>query len=517
MPKPIQPSTYTFRDLIAGGYLYVDKTESIYQLVQGTKGIYFLSRPRRFGKSLMVSTLREIFKGNKELFEGLWIYDSDYDWQSYPVIHIDFSLHPVTTAEELKSRIQRHLEVIADDNNIGLKDADYAVQFEDLIRQLGAEKQVVILIDEYDKPLLDNIDNLDEAKRIQRTMKGFYTVIKAMDRYIRFVFITGVSKFTRVTIFSELNHLTDLTMRTTFGTALGLTEQELRDNFHEHIAEFAIQEEMTDEELLAKIRFWYNGFCFAPNAENVYNPFSTVQLFHAKQFDDYWSQSGTPTFLIKKIHKEMFDVKDFEKKKHTAKSFDSFNIERLGIIPLLFQTGYFTIKDYEKRSGRYTLWFPNHEVETAFLTKLIDEFGYLDQGYSAEQLWALIDALENHDLDDFFVGLQSLFADIDYNLHLDYEKYYQTIFYLTFKFLGLNIQAESTTNVGRIDAVITLEDQIYLFEFKINKNAQEALDQIHEKKYYEKYLAQSKPITLVGASFSTAARGLDDWKSEKLH
>ncbi|MEM7535633.1 MAG: AAA family ATPase [Chloroflexota bacterium] len=523
MPKPIQPSTSTFRDLIEGGFLYVDKTEHIYQLVRDAKGVYFLSRPRRFGKSLLISTLEEVFKGNKELFQGLWIYDSDYDWQSYPVIHIDFSTKPVCNAKELESAIQTHLKRVAEDYGLSFNEGT-TIQLDDLILALVKSaaavdmdtSRVVILIDEYDKPILDNLDDIEEAKRIQRVMKGFYTAVKALDRYIRFVFITGVSKFTRVTIFSELNHLVDLTMRTTFGTALGLTEPELRDNFSEHIGEFAVQEEMTDEELLDKIRFWYNGFCFAPNAENVYNPFSTMQLFHAKQFDDYWFQSGTPTFLIKQIHKEMFDVEDFETEKYTARAFDSFNIERLALVPLLFQTGYLTIKNYDKRSSRYTLGFPNHEVETAFLTSLIDEFGYQDQGYSAKQLWALIDALESHDLDTFFVGVQALFADIDYNLHLDYEKYYQTIFYLTFKFLGLNIQVEPTTNVGRIDAVITLEDHIYLFEFKINKSAQEALDQILTKKYYEKYLAQSKPITLVGANFSTAAKGLDDWKSKSL-
>ncbi|MEM7534402.1 MAG: AAA family ATPase [Chloroflexota bacterium] len=358
MAQPIQPSTPTFRKLIEDGYLYVDKTRYIYDLVHRPSGIYFLSRPRRFGKSLLISTLEELFKGNRTLFQGLWIDESDYDWQAYPVIHLDFSTERAETAEELKEVIETYLDGIAEDYDLSLKDEPYQRRFRRLIRQLSQttdKKQVVILIDEYDAPLLDHIDNIEEAKKIQKVMKAFYGVIKAMDRYIRFVLITGVSKFTRVTIFSELNHLVELTMSTSFGTALGMTEQELRDNLGDHMTEFAAQEGITSEELLDKIRFWYNGFCFAPNAENVYNPL-----------------------------------------------------------------------------------------------------------------------------------------------------------------MGLDIQAEVTTNVGRIDAVITLDDHIYIFEFKFNKTAKEALAQIHQRKYYQKYLSHAKPITLVGANFSQAAKGVDEWLSE-LH
>ena len=526
MPKPIQPNTLTFRRLIEGGYLYIDKTRYIYDLVRRLGGVYFLSRPRRFGKSLLVSTLDEIFKGNKKLFQGLWIYDSDHDWKQYPVIHIDFSTKPAHTAEDLQSVIQAYLTQIANDYDLAFENGLGDIQFDDLILALSkkcsasknepGDGSVVILIDEYDKPLLDAIDDLAEAKRIQTVMKGFYAAIKAMDRYIRFVFITGVSKFTRVSIFSELNHLTELTMRTTFGTALGLTEQELRTNFAEHITEFAQQERMTDEELLAKIRHWYNGFCFAPNAENVYNPFSTMQLFDAMQFDDYWFKSGTPTFLIKMIHQGMFDVEGLADLKLSARAFDSFNIERISLISLLFQTGYLTIKSYDKRSDRYTLGYPNHEVENAFLTHLVDEFGYLDQGFSESHLWTMIDALESHDLDLFFEILQALFANIDYDLHLDYEKYYQTIFYLTFKLMGLHINAEVKTNKGRIDVVITLDDHIYIFEFKLNGSATDALDQINQKTYFQKYGLDGKPVTLVGANFSTTKRTVDEWVVEAL-
>ncbi|MEM7538754.1 MAG: AAA family ATPase [Chloroflexota bacterium] len=370
--------------------------------------------------------------------------------------------------------------------------------------------------DEYDAPLIDQIDNIEEAKKIQKVMKAFYGVIKAMDRYIRFVLITGVSKFTRVSIFSELNHLTELTMLTMFGTALGLTEQELRDNLAEHITEFATQSDMTDEELLAKIRFWYNGFCFASNAENVYNPFSTMQLFHNRQFKDYWFKSGTPTFLIKLIQAGGLDIEELDELRQSEESFDSFDIERLSLIALLFQTGYLTIKGYDEESMEYLLDFPNHEVRKAFLSHLLDMFSYLTPGYSKSTIWKMIRAIRKDDLHTFFGTLQSFFADIDYNLHLNNEKYYHSIFFAAFKLMGLDINAEVTSNVGRIDAVITLDDHIYIFEFKFNKTAQDALNQIHTKQYYQRYLSHGKPITLIGANFSQSAKGVEDWVSERF-
>jgi len=281
MAKPIHPSTPTFRRLIEGGYIYVDKTPYIYELIKELGGIYFLSRPRRFGKSLLVSTLDEIFQGNKELFDELWLAQSDYAWATYPVIRLDFSKERVKTAVELADVIDRYLCKIADNYGVTLdEDIPYHGKFAELIEQLRKNhpdnNRVVILIDEYDTPIIDNLDDVAEARKIQRVMKAFYSVIKAMDAHIRFVLITGISKFTKVSIFSELNHLTDLTLDKPFATMLGLTTQEIRVNFAEHITEFAQQEGMTEEELLADIRYWYNGFCFAPNAENVYNIFDRV-------------------------------------------------------------------------------------------------------------------------------------------------------------------------------------------------------------------------------------------------
>ena len=525
MAKPIQPSTPTFRHLIEGGYVYVDKTPYIYELIRDTIGVYFLSRPRRFGKSLLISTLDEIFQGNKELFEELWLAQSDYIWESYPVIRLDFSKERVKTAAALEDVISRYLCKIANNYSITLdENVPYHGKFVDLIEQLRQNhpnnNRVVILIDEYDTPIIDNLGNIVEAREIQRVMKAFYSVIKAMDADIRFVLITGISKFTKVSIFSELNHLTDLTLRTPFATMLGLTKEEILDNFAEHITEFAQQEGMSEAELLEDIRYWYDGFCFAPNAKNVYNPFSTVQLFKHRAFDSYWFESGTPTFLIELIHKNNYPLEELNNLTVMKSVFESYDIENLDIIPLLFQTGYLTITGLKATATRWVqqfqLGYPNFEVENAFLMHLLDKFSYLKHGRSSGYVWELINALQADDLDTFFQVFKVLFADIKYELHVKNEKYYQTIFYLTFKLIGVHIDAEVQTNIGRVDATIILDEHIYLFEFKIDKTAQDAMDQIHKQKYYEKYLLDKKPITVVGANFSSEKKTVEKWLVESV-
>jgi hypothetical protein len=370
MLKPLPVGTHTFRDIIEGGYLYVDKTQHIYELIRYPKGVYFVSRPRRFGKSLLISTLAEIFAGNRELFQGLWLYDSPYQWVSYPIIRIDFSLHQVKNAEELKASIEGHLQRIAQEHQATLSEGPYYAQFEDLIRKLGTDRQVVILIDEYDKPIIDNIENAAEAQRIRDVLKGFYTVIKGMDQYLRFVFLTGISKFSRVGVFSGLNNLNDLTMKPAFSTALGLTEDEIRTCFKPYIEDFANHEGITTEALLQQMREWYDGFCFSSDCERVYNPFSILLLFDHRHFSNYWFESGTPTFLIKLIQERDYDIRQLDNLKLEQLAFSTYEIEKLQIIPLLFQTGYLTIKDYDKARRLYTLSYPNYEVENAFLTYL---------------------------------------------------------------------------------------------------------------------------------------------------
>ena len=511
MLKPLPTNTATFRDIISGDFLYVDKTEYIYHVVHRAKGAFFLSRPRRFGKSLLISTLEELFDGKRELFDGLWIAGSDYDWSVHPVIRLDLSLYPSATPEDLKENLKLYLSYVAEKYGVTLRPGPYYAQFGDLIRQLSAATQVVILIDEYDKPLLDHLTNISVAKQMRDVLKGFYTVIKAMDQYIRLSFITGVSKFSRVSIFSELNNLTDLTMRPAFGTALGLTEAEIRHYFADYIAAFAKQEGLSSKAFLDKMRHWYDGFRFAADAENVYNPFSTMQLFDAQRFANYWFESGTPTFLIKLLHQQNYNIEYFDDLQVEELALSTFDIERLAIVPLLFQTGYLTIKSYDPQSSRYELYYPNYEVENAFLIHLLDAFSNFQQGLSVSHLWRLIEALQAHDLNEFFKLLKVFFANIDYDLHLRNEKYYQTIFYLIFMLIGLKIQAEVKTNDGRIDAVVEVEQHIYIFEFKLDKAAQAAVDQLIDKDYAQKYGLRGKAITQIGVNFDSTLGQVTEW------
>lgn len=517
MPKPIQSSTYTFRNIIEGGFLYVDKTRYLYQLIREATGIYFLSRPRRFGKSLTISTLEEIFKGSKELFKGLWIYDSEYSWQQYPVLRLDFSRNKVNSAVELEQVIDYFVAELAERYEVPLQGFDFQSRFDNLIQQLGKDRKIVILIDEYDKPILDNLSNLEEAKRIRDTLKSFYTIIKAQDANLRFVFITGISRFGRVGVFSSMNNLDDLTMDPAFATALGITESELRRDFAEHIADFAAQENSTPEALLEKIRKWYNGFCFVEKAESVYNPFSTIQLLKKQRFANYWFETGTPTFLIDLVKEREMEFQSFDELEVTELAFSTYEIERLELIPLLFQAGYLTIKDYrqDEFGSVYTLSYPNLEVRNAFLAYLLNAYNHVEIALGDSYLRRLLTALDKQDLPQFFATLDIFFANVDYDLQIDHEKYYQTIFYLIFLLLGVRVYAEVKTNRGRIDAVIEIRNRIFLFEFKLDGSADEALQQIREHEYAQKYRLSGKPLTFVGVNFNRFKRQIGEWKQEQ--
>lgn len=517
MPKPVQASTYTFRDIIENGFLYIDKTRYLYELVRYGKGVYFLARPRRFGKSLMVSTLEEIFLGHRALFRDLWIDSADYDWQSYPIVRFDFSANAVKSAANLEQVIDYYVGEIALQYGITLRGFDYQSRFGNLIEQLATTNgKVVLLIDEYDKPLIDNLTPLSRAVEIRDTLKNFYTIIKAMDRHLRFVFITGISKFSKVGVFSAMNNLNDLTMSPQFATALGITEEELTHYFPEYLAAFARKEGTPTEALTSKVREWYDGFCFVEGCENVYNPYSTLQLFYHQRFANYWFETGTPTFLFQLIKDRNYDIQPLDHLEVPALSFSTYAIERLELTPLLFQTGYLTIKDFhrDKFGELYTLSYPNYEVKHSFLTFLLSAYDEMEVALSDSHLRRLLSALDNQDLPRFFDVLAVFFANIDYALYIDREQYYQTIFYLIFKLIGLRIQAEVHTNAGRIDAVVELNNHIFLFEFKLNGSATDALAQIKEKKYYQQYLRADKTITCIGANFDTATRTVNAWESE---
>ncbi|MCD6185230.1 MAG: AAA family ATPase, partial [Deltaproteobacteria bacterium] len=302
----------TFSDIIQNDYLYVDKTEKVFDLVKNPKGVYFLSRPRRFGKSLLISTLNKIFEGEKELFKGLWIYKADLAWEKYPVVRIDFSKSKARNEDELINYIVYQLDKIAQVYGITLKQTQYDIKFDELLTKLNQINKVVILIDEYDKPIIDNIENKKLAIELREILKGFYTIIKACDEHIRFVLLTGVSKFSKAGVFSGLNNLEDISMDAQYSSLLGITMQEMEICFKEHIDLFAKSEGIRKFELIGKIRYWYNGFCFSKSCTKVFNPFSALLLFKKHNFSNYWFESATPSFLIKLIKEKNFDIEKMQ-------------------------------------------------------------------------------------------------------------------------------------------------------------------------------------------------------------
>jgi len=519
MLQPLPIGEQTFRKVSEGGYLYVDKTRYIYELIRYPSGVYFLARPRRFGKSLLISTLEEIFLGNKELFRGLWLYTSDYQWTAHPVIRLDFSRHSVKNAETLERVIDYFVEELARTHQITLRGFDYQSRFDNLVVQLSekfAPNKVVILIDEYDHPIINNIENIEEAKRIREVLKGFYTTLKALGGHLRFLLLTGVSKFSRVGVFSGLNNLEDMTMDPIFAAALGITEAEIDQYFGAYVAAVATHTGVTPETLRQQMQYWYDGFCFAQDGERVYNPFSLLQFLKKQYFNNYWFETGTPTFLIKLIQERNYDIHQLKELQLEGLAFSTYEIENLEILPLLFQTGYLTIKAYDPQRNLFTLYYPNYEVENAFLTWLLSAFSHVDNTLNVNHLWQLFDALKANNLKDFFQVLALFFARIPYDLHLKQEKYYQTIFYLIFTLLNLRIDAEKRTSRGRIDTVIELANAIYIFEFKLDSSEQIALQQIKDNGYADLYRGRGKTIHLVGVNFASQQRGVAGWQVETL-
>jgi hypothetical protein len=506
-----------FEKLRTENYVYVDKTQLLYQMI--TQGnMYFLSRPRRFGKSLLVSTLRAIFQGKRHLFKGLWIDQSDYTWEQHPVIWLDMSAVTNSSREVFQQSLSYHLDKIAEQYDVKFTtELAVAEKLNELITQLAKNNQkVVVLIDEYDKPLIDQIHRPEIALENREILKHFYGIIKAQDANIRFVLLTGVSKFSKVSIFSGLNNLEDISLLNDYATLLGYTQEELTDYFSLEIDSLAQKKGLSRQVLLDKIKHWYNGYRFSKEEISVYNPFSTLLLFKQQEFSEYWFETATPTFLVKLIQEQQFDITDIEKLRIEKSDFSTYEIDELNVLALLYQTGYLTIKSYNPDSEYYELGYPNREVEMAFLKSLLAYFSKVGKPVQSNFILDMVEALEKLSFDDFFQLLKGFLASIPYDLHIKGEKYYQNIFYFVFNLVGLRLNAEVHTNRGRIDAVIEGKDNILIFELKVNKSAKEALEQIKTKGYADQYRPQQKAIYLIGLNFNSEERNVSEYVVEQL-
>lgn len=510
--KNLPVGVQSFKDMIERDYLYVDKTKEIHQLFADGGKYYFLSRPRRFGKSLLVSTLKELFSGNKSLFEGLWIHDK-IDWKPHPVIHLDFLGLTYETREELIDTLGYLIKENARRHRVELDEKTYDKQFRELVIKLSEQGRVAVLVDEYDKPIIDFIHREDTARENRDILRNFYSSLKGLDQYLEFVFLTGVSRFSRVSVFSGLNNLRDITLSGQYATLTGYTEEELLHCFDDRLERFSQKKNLEREQLVERIREWYNGYSW-DGVNFVYNPHSILNFFQEEQFDNYWFSSATPSFLIRQIRDYRTPIEKLENYEADKSIFESYDVDKMNVVSLLFQTGYLTlkrIKEISLTNRLYYFSYPNVEVKESFLKHLLSEFSGTLNDQVGGVLLRLTERFNTGDLAGAIEIITSLFASIPYDIFVkDREGYYHSIIYLVLALLGINVQVEVETSKGRIDAVVETGDCIYVMEFKLGP-ASEAIRQIKEKKYYQKYMAAAKPVKLVGVGFDPAERNIGDY------
>jgi hypothetical protein len=501
----------TFRILREKNYLYVDKTEYAYKMITDDRR-FFLARPRRFGKSLLVSTLKEILEGNKELFEGLWIASSDYQWQKHGVITLDMSSLDASSPESFRSSLCKELIEIAKQSHINttIDSTSPMVALKDLVRALRERfTHVAILVDEYDSAILHALNDPERASIMRDEIRAFFGTIKALDEYVDFAFITGVSSFIRAGLFSGINNLRILTLDEQYASICGYTDAEVNHYFPAYIKAWAEKEECSYSELRQQIKEWYNGYKFSKNAPSVYNPFSLMNALNAKEFNNYWFQSGLPTFLVNILKKEYknFDPTYLEATHDLLQN--SFDVDMIPLIALMFQAGYLTIVSYDREQRFYTLDYPNSEVKDTFQKYLLEAFAHLDFVSVDRLATQLRVGFNRHDIEKIIAVIRQLFAHVPYQLHMKEEKFYHALLQMAFTAAGLKAQSEYSTSDGRIDLVLELPKLIYIIEVKFGKKAEEALEQIEEKKYYERFLHQNKKIILFGLSFTRKPGNFD--------
>lgn len=501
-------------------YVYVDKTGFIKKLVDEGTPYYFLSRPRRFGKSLFLNALEEVFKGNKELFKGLEIYDSNYGWKKYPVILFDFCQIENTKPQEFKLSLLRTMKDMAKEYGLLIETPSIEEGLKHLIVGLSKEKKekVVVLVDEYDKPIIDHITNTEIAKSNRDILKSLFGTLKSLDEHLQFSFITGVSKFSQVSIFSGLNNLRDITITPEFSGILGYTENDIKKYFSEHIKDIlrnTSEKYLKEEDVLETIRYWYNGYRFSESEVCVYNPFSTLNFLIDREVKAYWYRTGTPSFLIDQLKKHTHSMVPLDGTTATEEELmDINNLEEIEIKSLMYQTGYFTIKGYNSISKRYNLGLPNEEVRSAFISSLVKNFASIVNMKSSERF---VGALQNYEIETLFQHLEQGFASFAYQVFSDAkESTYQGMLLSMLYGMGFDPLSERATNLGRIDVVLDIPKITYILELKLDNGPGLALKQIREKEYFRPYTHKGKEIAIVGASFSSEKRNISAWKGELL-
>ena len=523
----------SFKDLREKEFLYVDKTEYVFRLA-GESKVYFLSRPRRFGKSLLLSTLEAYFLGQKDLFKGLAIEKLEEAekekraiWQEYPVFYLDFNVGKYSDIEALNTNLNVFLSDLEQKYGTSEAEGNFAKRFEGLIKRAYEKtgKQVVVLVDEYDKPLLQTMGVNEELNEEYRAvLKAFYSVLKSADRYIRFAFLTGVTKFSKISIFSDLNNLRDLSLIADYSAICGISQEELEANFEPEIISLAERNKMSYDEALAALKQKYDGYKFSENGKNMYNPFSLLNVFADSTMRNYWFATGTPTFLVDYLKKAYYNIPDLDGNiKMNEAGLETYRADAINPLPILYQAGYLTIKDYNDFSKLYRLGFPNDEVRYGFLDNLMPAYTSIRADKTGLSVWEFYEQIEAGDVDGFMEKLKGIISGIPYDSLTEKdlalrEQNYQTAVYLVFALMNQFVHTEVHCSTGRADCVVEFKDKVYIFEFKLVSNAssEEAVKQIKEKNYADRFSGSGKNLIAVGSSFDEEKRTIKDWAVETL-
>jgi hypothetical protein len=529
--KNIAIDSAKIKSIIEGNYVYVDKTKYIHQILSAHT-YYFLSRPRRFGKSLTIDTFKEIFLGNKDLFKEQYIYQTDYKWDVHPIIHLDFNQLSNDTTMKMKKSIKDDLLVIAKKHEINLDDDEPENIFKRLIISLSQkyQKGVVFLVDEYDKPIISHIGKGDERLQIaianQEFMKSFYDNLKALEEHLRLVFMTGVSKFSKVSVFSTLNNLIELDSHPQFSDFLGYTQEELEFYFDPHFESMAESMQIDKAELYRLFKAHYNGFRFTNKPAWVYNPFSVGRALSLQEINNYWFDSGTPSFLVNLIKEKQFDLTSLENLEFSSSAIKAYDIRELQIIPLLFQTGYLTIKDSFEYGDMLVLTIPNLEVRKGFNSQLLSI--YKNNDNVMPTIYRMKKLFEKEEFEEYFDMVKSVFTSILNNLIpkqdnvLDqvtklskFESYYHSLYYLLTSLMSdayTRVYCEILNNIGRLDMAIETPNIIYIIEFKVDQALETAFKQIIEKKYADRYLKEGRSVKMLAINFSSKDKNVENWE-----
>ena len=506
----------TFSEIQEGNYLYIDKTEYVYRMTHSSSKYMFLSRPRRFGKSLLTSTLHSYFSGRKELFHGLAIEKLEKEWVEYPVLHFDLSMAKHVDKEGLESLLDFMLAEHERMFSIDTVSENANLRLTNLIKRIYEQtgKKVAVLIDEYDAPLLDVVHEHENLGILLNIMRNFYSPLKACDPYLRYVFLTGITKFSQLSIFSELNNIKNISMDEPYAAICGITEDEMLIQMREDIDNLAIKMEISSEEVVQKLKENYDGYHFTYPSPDIYNPFSLLNAFADGKFNSYWFGSGTPTYLIKMLTKFNVEPSEIGNNHAEVSAFDAPTETMTDIIPLLYQSGYITIKDYDKTLDLYTLDIPNKEVRLGLMKSLLPNYVASKTRETTTMVAYLSRDIRNGDMDAALRRLQTFLSTIPYCDNTRYEGHYQQMFYIIFSLLGNYVDVEVRTPRGRVDMVLRTKTTLYVMELKLDKNADEAMEQIDLKNYPERFALCGLPIVKVAISFDSERCTIGEWKIE---